>query len=70
MYVLFTTTDVISGAGMDWAYGVAKIPYAFTVELRDTGKYGFLLPANQIIPSGEETLQGIMAMARFILRYT
>ncbi|XP_064611668.1 carboxypeptidase B-like [Liolophura sinensis] len=64
------TLYVISGAGMDWAYGVAKIPYAVTVELRDTGKYGFLLPANQIIPSGEETLQGIIAMARYVIRYS
>ena len=27
--------------------------FAFTTELRDTGHYGFELPANQIIPSGE-----------------
>ena len=29
--------------------------YAFTTELRDTGHYGFELPKEQIIPSGEVT---------------
>ena len=33
--------------------------YAFTTECRDTGYYGFLLPADQIIPSGEELFAGM-----------
>merc|ERR1712029_80085 len=28
--------------------------FAFTTELRDTGRYGFILPPDQIIESGEE----------------
>jgi len=44
---------------MDWAKGVHNIPYATTFELRDTGTYGFLLPADQIIPSGEELGDGL-----------
>jgi hypothetical protein len=40
---------------MDWALGVAGIPYSIGMELRDTGVYGFLLPPEQIIPTGEET---------------
>merc|ERR1712080_156184 len=50
--------DVIAyaaaGATDDWSKGDAGIKYVFTTELRDTGNHGFLLPAKQIIPSGEE----------------
>jgi hypothetical protein len=42
---------VFSGNSLDWAYGVAEIPYVYSFELRDTGNYGFLLPADQIIPT-------------------
>lgn len=37
---------------------VTKAKYAFTIELRDTGSYGFILPPSQILPSGEETFAG------------
>ncbi|XP_064611853.1 carboxypeptidase B-like [Liolophura sinensis] len=62
-----STIYTASGSSADWAFGAAKILYSTAVELRDTGEYGFLLPADQIIPSGEETLQGLLAMAKFIL---
>ncbi|XP_060052544.1 carboxypeptidase A4 isoform X2 [Erinaceus europaeus] len=61
-----TTVYPASGSSIDWAYDNG-IKYAFTFELRDTGHYGFLLPANQIIPTAEETwlgLQVIMAHVR------
>ena len=32
--------------------------FTFTTELRDTGNYGFILPASQIKPSGEEMWAG------------
>ncbi len=41
----------MAGNSLDWAYGVADIPYVYSFELRDTGNYGFLLPADQIIPT-------------------
>ena len=47
-------SDPASGASDDWYKGVLGSRFAFTTELRDTGNYGFILPANQIIPSGEE----------------
>ena len=34
------------------------IVYSFTPELRDTGRYGFVLPANQILPTSIETYAG------------
>lgn len=51
-----------SGTASDWAYEKAGIKYSYTIELRDTGTYGFLLPKNQITPTGEETFNGLLAM--------
>merc|ERR1712080_199245 len=45
---------VASGTSLDWALGVAGIPYVYSIELRDTGDQGFLLPPSEIIPTGEE----------------
>jgi len=35
---------------------------AYTYELRDRGQNGFLLPAREIIPTGEETMDSLVAM--------
>jgi len=43
-----------AGAADDWYKGVLKARFAYTVELRDTGRHGFILPEDQIQPSGEE----------------
>merc|ERR1712241_983809 len=43
-----------SGAADDWYKGVLGSRFTFTTELRDTGNYGFILPPDQIIDSGEE----------------
>ncbi|KAK2489232.1 hypothetical protein MC885_019528 [Smutsia gigantea] len=50
-----------SGSTTDWTYNQG-IKYSFTFELRDTGRYGFLLPASQIIPSAQETWLGLQAI--------
>lgn len=44
-----------TGGSVDYSYDVSKIKYSFTTELRDTGANGFVLPANQIVPSGVES---------------
>ncbi|KAI4635469.1 uncharacterized protein J4E87_000421 [Alternaria ethzedia] len=49
----------VSGDSVDYAFEVAKANYSMTVELRDTGNYGFVLPAAQILPSGEEMWAGL-----------
>ncbi|XP_043261610.1 zinc carboxypeptidase-like [Colletes gigas] len=64
-YKVGNIVDVIyiaSGGSMDWVRGTYKTPITFTYELRDTGRYGFILPANQIIPTAEETLDSLVAM--------
>ncbi|KAK2491694.1 hypothetical protein MC885_011665 [Smutsia gigantea] len=64
-----TTVYPASGSSIDWAYDNG-IKYAFTFELRDTGHYGFLLPANQIIPTAEETWLGLKTIMEHDVRST
>ncbi|WP_280263268.1 M14 family metallopeptidase [Nocardia wallacei] len=51
----------VGGGLPDWLYGTKGIP-ALTVELRDTGRYGFELPPDQIRPSIDEALDGTNAL--------
>ncbi|NXR96178.1 CBPA1 Carboxypeptidase, partial [Hypocryptadius cinnamomeus] len=63
---IITTIYRASGSTIDWTYNQG-IKYSFTFELRDTGRYGFLLPAKQIVPTAQETwlaLKVIMEHAR------
>ncbi|KAM6301865.1 carboxypeptidase A1-like [Podargus strigoides] len=63
---IITTIYKASGGTIDWTYNQG-IKYSFTFELRDTGRYGFLLPATQIVPTAQETwlaLKVIMEHAR------
>lgn len=55
-------SDVASGGSMDWVKGTYGIPYTYTYELRDTGRHGFILPADQIIPTAEETLDSLLVI--------
>ncbi|XP_078573698.1 carboxypeptidase B-like [Branchiostoma floridae x Branchiostoma japonicum] len=52
-----------SGMSCDWAYTVAGIKYSYTIQLRDTGQYGFVLPADQIRPSADEFFAGLLVVA-------
>ncbi|EFX75496.1 hypothetical protein DAPPUDRAFT_306706 [Daphnia pulex] len=42
-----------AGGSDDWAKSVG-IKYSYTFELADTGKYGFILPASQILPVSQD----------------
>ncbi|XP_053692246.1 zinc carboxypeptidase A 1-like [Sabethes cyaneus] len=64
-YRVGTTADVLyiaSGISVDWAHGAAGIPLAYTFELRDQGEFGFILPAEQIIPNAEEILAALIGL--------
>ena len=54
-------TDAATGGSYDWAKGVAGIKYSYTIELRDRGNYGFMLPLSQVVPTGEETWAALRA---------
>jgi len=43
----------VGGASDDWAKDHG-IKYTATIEMRDTGRYGFVLPPTQIIPNAQE----------------
>uniref|UniRef100_A0A8C1F0V3 Carboxypeptidase A1 n=1 Tax=Cyprinus carpio carpio TaxID=630221 RepID=A0A8C1F0V3_CYPCA len=58
---VITTIYQADGITVDWTYEQG-IKYSYTFELRDTGRYGFLLPADQIIPTAEETWLALMAI--------
>lgn len=57
-----------AGGSDDWARGALNIKYAYTVELRDTGRYGFVLPASQIQPTGEEATQFVDSIAQEVAK--
>ncbi|XP_049997548.1 carboxypeptidase A5 isoform X3 [Alexandromys fortis] len=63
-----TTLYTASGITVDWAYD-SGIKYAFSFELRDTGQYGFLLPASQIVPTAQETWMAIRTIMKHVLRH-
>ncbi|KAI9551430.1 hypothetical protein GHT06_021763 [Daphnia sinensis] len=68
-YTIGSSTNVLyvaSGGSDDWAKGGAGIPYSYTVELRDTGDFGFLLPADQIIPNNLEMWEAMKVVAEYI----
>ncbi|PIL27555.1 hypothetical protein GSI_10706 [Ganoderma sinense ZZ0214-1] len=57
-----------SGNVVDYMYKKAGIKYSYSVHLRDTGTYGFNLPAEWIRPVGEETAAMIRSLAEFITK--
>lgn len=52
-------TDIASGGSIDWVKGELKTKLSYAFEFRDTGKHGFLLPADQIVPNSQEVLDAI-----------
>ncbi|KAM4677539.1 carboxypeptidase A1-like [Discoglossus pictus] len=67
-YTYGTTIATIyraDGTTTDWGY-INGIKYSYTFELRDTGKYGFILPADQIIPTAEETWLALITIMEHV----
>jgi len=58
LYILLST-----GASDDWARGAARIKYTYTIELRDRGSYGFILPVQYILPTAREALAVALTLA-------
>nr|XP_054773451.1 carboxypeptidase B-like [Lytechinus pictus] len=67
-----------SGVTSDWGYGTYSqhggntdgglgAKYSYTVELRDEGQHGFLLPEDQIQPSYEEMHAAVRALGAHVL---
>ncbi|KAM3593883.1 uncharacterized protein V6R79_024446 [Siganus canaliculatus] len=60
-----TTIYPAAGGSDDWAYDLG-VKYSYTFELRDTGRYGFLLPESQIEPTCEETMLAVKYIAAYV----
>ncbi|KAM9713119.1 carboxypeptidase B [Menidia menidia] len=60
-----TTIYPAAGGSDDWAYDLG-VKYSYTFELRDTGRYGFLLPESQIKPTCEETMLAVKYIAAYV----
>jgi hypothetical protein len=57
------TIYLATGSSVDWTYNVANVTYSYAVELRGsffTG--GFVLPPDEIVPSGKEVLAAVVAL--------
>lgn len=61
---IYSTIYPANGGSADWVYGSAG-RFGYSIELRDTGESGFLLPADQIIPNCEENLPAILYLSRW-----
>lgn len=74
-YTMGQGKDVLypaAGGSDDWAYDKMKAmgndgPLSYTYELRDQGRYGFVLPANQIKPNCEEIDPSVKVLLDYVI---
>jgi hypothetical protein len=59
-----STLYATTGSSTDYTDVQGNATYSYTYELRDTGTYGFTLPANQIRPTVVETWAGVVSMLK------
>ena len=63
-----STLYAASGGSDDWAKAHLKMKYTYTVELRDKGQNGFVLPARYIKPTAEEGLAALKIVAEAVTK--
>jgi carboxypeptidase A4 len=54
----------VIGDTVDYVHDVSKSKHTFTIELRDKGRFGFVLPPDQILPTATEDFAGLKYLLR------
>ncbi|KAM8934822.1 carboxypeptidase O [Pelodytes ibericus] len=67
-YLVGTFAELLykgSGTSQDWVHD-RGIDFSYTLELRDKGEHQFILPEDQIRPTCEETMAGVMTIIDYV----
>ncbi|KAI1079253.1 hypothetical protein F5B20DRAFT_581355 [Whalleya microplaca] len=62
-----TRIEAGGGSVLDYIFHDLGARYSYQIKLRDTGSYGFLLPSEDIIPTGEEVFQAMKYFGDYLL---
>ena len=60
-----STLYLASGGSVDWMYGDQGI-LSWTIEVRDTGAYGFIMPAADIVPNAQENYAAALKLMQAV----
>jgi len=58
------------GSFRDWAFSRADVPFSYTLQLRDSGTYGFILPVSQALKTRIESYKGILSLLTSISTFS